>query len=139
MDKKSVGKALLEAAYLEGDFVLRSGRRSRYYLDKFRFETRPDLLGAIGDRIAAAVQPDESQRGALDALREASISASASLKADCPTYQALTPVGRTEAMEQRLDAMLHAVDAVQPALAKFYGSLSDEQKERFNRLPPGRS
>ena len=32
---------LREHAYLEGDFVLRSGRRSRYYLDKYRFETRP--------------------------------------------------------------------------------------------------
>lgn len=35
--------ALREHAYLEGDFVLRSGRRSRYYLDKYRFETRPEF------------------------------------------------------------------------------------------------
>ena len=47
--------ALREHAYLEGDFVLRSGRRSRYYLDKYRFETRPDILGALGERIAAQV------------------------------------------------------------------------------------
>jgi orotate phosphoribosyltransferase len=43
---------LKERAYLEGDFVLRSGRRSRYYLDKYRFETHPDLLRALGERIA---------------------------------------------------------------------------------------
>ena len=48
--------ALREHAYLEGDFVLRSGRRSRYYLDKYRFETRPDILAALGDRIAEAVR-----------------------------------------------------------------------------------
>jgi orotate phosphoribosyltransferase len=47
--------ALRDAAYLEGDFVLRSGKRSRYYLDKYRFETRPDLLAALGERIAHAV------------------------------------------------------------------------------------
>jgi orotate phosphoribosyltransferase len=47
--------ALREHAYLEGDFVLRSGKRSRYYLDKYRFETRPDLLAALGERIARAV------------------------------------------------------------------------------------
>jgi orotate phosphoribosyltransferase len=47
--------ALREHAYLEGDFVLRSGRRSNYYLDKYRFETRPDLLHALGERIARAV------------------------------------------------------------------------------------
>ena len=43
---------------------------------------------------------------------------------------------RIDAMEQRLDAMLRAINIVQPALEKFYGSLSDEQKERFNRLAP---
>jgi hypothetical protein len=41
-------------------------------------------------------------------------------------------------MEQRLDAMSRAVHTVQHALARFYGSLGDEQKERFNRLSPAR-
>jgi LTXXQ motif family protein len=58
------------------------------------------------------------------------------LSSECPTYRALTPVGRLQAMEERLDAMLRAVQTVQPALEKFYGSLGDEQKERFNRLSP---
>ena len=47
--------SIREAAYLEGDFVLRSGRRSSYYLDKYRFETKPELLEAIGERIADLV------------------------------------------------------------------------------------
>ena len=51
--------ALREHAYLEGDFLLRSGKRSRYYLDKYRFETRPDLLGELGRRIADAVREHE--------------------------------------------------------------------------------
>ncbi len=37
-------------------------------------------------------------------------------------------------MEGRLDAMLQALDVVQPALTQFYNSLSDEQKARFNQL-----
>jgi LTXXQ motif family protein len=37
-------------------------------------------------------------------------------------------------MEKRLDATLAAVKTVRPALAKFYDSLSDEQKARFNSL-----
>ncbi len=37
-------------------------------------------------------------------------------------------------MEQRLQAMLQAIDTVQPALERFYASLSDEQKARFDRL-----
>jgi LTXXQ motif family protein len=56
------------------------------------------------------------------------------LKVNCPTYQTLTPTGRVEAMEERLDATLAAVQTVQPALTKFYNSLSDEQKARFNSL-----
>jgi orotate phosphoribosyltransferase len=39
----ALAQALVEHAYLEGDFLLRSGKRSAYYLDKYRFETRPDL------------------------------------------------------------------------------------------------
>ena len=37
-------------------------------------------------------------------------------------------------VRRRLTAMLHGLDQVQPALAKFYASLSDEQKARFNRF-----
>jgi orotate phosphoribosyltransferase len=51
--------AIREAALLEGDFVLRSGRRSRYYLDKYRLGTRPDLLAALGAALAAAAGEHE--------------------------------------------------------------------------------
>jgi LTXXQ motif family protein len=86
------------------------------------------------DRIARAVQPSEPQRAALDELKEASLKAAAALKTDCPTYRALTPIGRVEIMEQRLEATLAAVKTVKPALDKFYDMLSDEQKARFNEL-----
>src|ERR671937_1888352 len=56
MEAAELRAALREHAYLEGDFVLRSGRRSPYYLDKYRFETRPDLLAALGERIAESVR-----------------------------------------------------------------------------------
>jgi hypothetical protein len=84
------------------------------------------------DRIAAAVQPNESQQAALKELRQASSDAAALLKSECPNYQVLTPVGRAEAMEQRLAGALSAVKTVEPALTKFYDLLSDEQKARFN-------
>jgi hypothetical protein len=88
------------------------------------------------ERIERAVQPDGAQRSALKELQNATSEAANLLSAECPTYRALTPVGRLQAMEQRLDAMLRAVQTVQPALENFYGSLGDEQKERFNRLSP---
>jgi hypothetical protein len=114
-----------------------------------RHQSRHDLLQACGrrpsgivdlplERIERAVRPDEAQRGALSGLQDATVEAVNLLKSDCPTSRALTPVPRLEAMEQRLDAMSRAVETVQPALERFYGSLSDEQKERFNRLSPAR-
>ena len=42
-----LGDRLMRASYLEGDFILRSGRHSRFYLDKYLFETQPDLLRDI--------------------------------------------------------------------------------------------
>jgi hypothetical protein len=88
------------------------------------------------ERIERAVRPNEAQRSALKELQDTTSEAVNLLSSDCPTYRALTPVGRLQAMEQRLDAMLRAVQTVQPALEKFYASLGDEQKERFNRLSP---
>src|SRR5256884_8381492 len=81
-----LGAALREHAYLEGDFVLRSGKRSRYYLDKYRFETQPDLLRPLGERIAAAVAEHEPDavRLAGPELGAVPLAASASLASDLP-------------------------------------------------------
>lgn len=54
MTREQLLAALRERALLEGDFVLRSGRRSSWYLDKYLFETRPELLGPLGERLAEA-------------------------------------------------------------------------------------
>jgi orotate phosphoribosyltransferase len=81
-----LGTALRDAAYLEGDFILRSGRRSRYYLDKYRFETRPDLLGPLGSAIAASVREHEpeARRLAGPELGAVVLAASASLAGGLP-------------------------------------------------------
>ncbi len=86
MTHDQLGAALREAAYLEGDFVLRSGRRSKYYLDKYRFETRPDLLRALGEEIAAAVRAYEpgAVRLAGPELGAVALAAAGSLSADLP-------------------------------------------------------
>ena len=59
MTDDELRSALREHALLEGDFVLRSGRRSSHYFDKYRFETRPELLEAIGARVATVVGEHE--------------------------------------------------------------------------------
>ena len=46
----------------------------------------------------------------------------------------MTPPGRLDAMEKRLQAMIEAANTVKAPLDSFYASLSSEQKERFNRM-----
>ena len=81
-----LGARLREHALLEGDFVLRSGKRSSWYLDKYRFETLPELLGPIGERLAAAVREHEPDavRLAGPALGAVALAASASLSSGLP-------------------------------------------------------
>ena len=81
-----LGVALREAAYLEGDFLLRSGKRSKYYLDKYRFETRPELLRPIGERIAALVAEHAADATLLAGpeLGAVALAASASLASGMP-------------------------------------------------------
>ena len=86
MTDAELARLIREHAYLEGDFVLRSGRRSRYYLDKYRFETEPRLLRALGDRIAASVA--DAAPGAVrlagPALGAVALAAAASLASGLP-------------------------------------------------------
>jgi orotate phosphoribosyltransferase len=55
MTDAEFAQALKHAAYLEGDFTLRSGKKSKYYLDKYLFETQPALLRELGRRFAQYV------------------------------------------------------------------------------------
>jgi orotate phosphoribosyltransferase len=81
-----LAEAIRDVAYLEGDFVLRSGRRSSYYLDKYRFGTRPEILGPLGEAIAAAVaqHEPEADRIAAPELGAVALAAAASLAGGLP-------------------------------------------------------
>jgi orotate phosphoribosyltransferase len=86
LEGPALAEAIAEAALLEGDFVLRSGRRSTYYLDKYRLGTRPDLLAAIGAAIARAVAELEpgAVRLAAPELGAVPLAAAASLASGRP-------------------------------------------------------
>jgi len=55
MTREQLAKRIAEVSLLRGDFLLRSGRRSNYYLDKYRFETQPDVLIELGKLFAEKV------------------------------------------------------------------------------------
>jgi hypothetical protein len=86
------------------------------------------------ERIEDTVKPTDAQAESLNRLEEATGKAVSIMQAACPDETPLTPPGRLQAMETRLQAMIEAANTVKPALADFYGSLSAEQKARFNRI-----
>jgi len=58
MTREELIKRIKETAYLEGDFTLRSGKKSKYYLDKYLFETCPDILKALGEEFSKYATDD---------------------------------------------------------------------------------
>jgi orotate phosphoribosyltransferase len=86
MTDAELASRIREQALLEGDFVLRSGRRSSYYLDKYRFETHPDLLRELGERLGARardVAPDAARLAGPE-LGAVALTAAASLASGLP-------------------------------------------------------
>jgi len=66
MTREELISRIKETAYLEGDFVLRSGKRSKYYLDKYLFETCPDILNALGAEFAKHATGDVTLIGGAE-------------------------------------------------------------------------
>jgi hypothetical protein len=93
-----------------------------------------DIAGLPINKIQQAIQPDGTQRAALDDLANATLRAAQDIKAACPTRISLTAPARLAAMQRRVEAMVAAVETVQPPLDKFYGLLNDDQKVKLNAL-----
>lgn len=55
--------AIASVALLRGNFTLRSGKTSRYYLDKYLFSTRPELLRQLAPLFAKHLRAMESLLG----------------------------------------------------------------------------
>ena len=105
----------------------------------FACGTGPAGLAEWGiDRIEQSLTLTDNQRNKFNDLKGASEKAVKYLRESCPPNdQFITPTGRLETMERRLEAMLEAVRTVKPALDEFYGTLTDEQKARLNLMEPG--
>ena len=65
-DRTALGRAIYECSHLTGTFTLRSGAVSNEYFDKYRFESRPELLRAIGEALAALVPDDTEMLAGLE-------------------------------------------------------------------------
>jgi len=96
----------------------------------------PGVTDLPFDYIEQAIKPTDEQLKALIALKSASSQASEVLKTSCSSEVMLTPLGRIDAVQKRLDGMKQALGIVRTPLDNFYNSLSEEQRQRFARLSP---
>lgn len=110
------------------------GRRARRIPSAETLCEASDTGGLPVERIAAAVQPNELQRTALDELASAWNAARDTIRAACPAQAPATATERLGLMRERIEAMIKATDAVAPPLSKFTGLLDDDQKARLNAL-----
>ncbi len=83
MTDRELFKAVESAALLRGEFTLRSGRKSSYYLDKYLFECRPEILRELGDRFAARVSPRTTRLAGAE-LGGVALAAAASMASGLP-------------------------------------------------------
>ena len=83
MTKAELAERIRGASYLEGDFTLRSGRKSSFYIDKYLFETQPEILAEVARRMGEKVD-DQTSRIAGAELGGVAIAAATSLVSGLP-------------------------------------------------------
>ncbi|RLS66615.1 MAG: orotate phosphoribosyltransferase [Planctomycetota bacterium] len=83
MTRQELAQQIAAASLLHGHFVLRSGRTSTYYLDKYLFSTQPQILARLGHEFAARI-PQGTQRLAGAELGGIPLVSSASMATGLP-------------------------------------------------------
>jgi orotate phosphoribosyltransferase len=106
----ALGRDLVAAAYLEGDFVLSSGKRSTYYFDKYLFETKPSLLSRLAELLAESVPP-ETDRLAGPELGAVALAVAVSLRTGLP-FVIVKKQSKDYATRKTIEGELNAGDRV---------------------------
>jgi orotate phosphoribosyltransferase len=83
MTRTELAKRIADVSLLRGEFTLRSGRKSNYYLDKYRFETQPDVLRELGELFATHLKPGVSRIAGAE-LGAVSLAAATSMASGLP-------------------------------------------------------
>ena len=101
---------LIRACFLRGEFVLSSGRLSTHYIDKYRFETHPDLLRDVA-RLLAHALPEETTRLAGPALGGVPLATAVALETGIP-FVIISPEAKPYATARVIEGVLCQEDRV---------------------------
>jgi len=105
MERAQVAEEIAKVALLRGTFTLRSGKMSNYYLDKYLFSTRPEILKELGAMFAARV-PTGTTRLAGAELGGIPLVSAASMASGLPCLfvrNAKKDYGTAKQLEGKLD------------------------------------
>lgn len=66
LDKSTLAQDIQKIALLKGEFLLRSGQKSDFYFDKYRFESQPQLLRSIAHHMVSLIPKDTDVLAGLE-------------------------------------------------------------------------
>lgn len=107
---EELGRDLVNAAYLRGDFVLSSGLRSSFFFDKYLFETKPGILRRLGSFLAELL-PTGTERIAAPELGGVAIGTAVSLETGLP-FVIVKKQAREYAVQRAVEGELYARERV---------------------------
>ncbi len=110
MDRTQLIRSIREEAYIEGDFTLRSGRKSSYIIDKYAFETRPQLLAAAA-RLFAGRLPEGTNRLAGVELGGVPLVVALALRSDLP-YVIVRKNAKQHGLDRPFEGVMESGDNV---------------------------
>lgn len=96
---------------LRGDFLLRSGARSSYYIDKYLFTTEPALLQRLARELSSRL-PDGVQRVAGPVLGAVPLVTAVSLQTGLPSVIVRVDKPKEYGTSRRFEGRLEAGDRV---------------------------
>jgi orotate phosphoribosyltransferase len=137
---EDLARLIADASLLRGEFTLRSGRTSHYYLDKYRFSTKPEILHPLAEMFRERI-PEGTQRLAGAELGGIPLVAAASLATGLPSLfvrgegelKAGESVVFLEDVATTGGQALEAVEVLQKAGAKVSGVISVINREEGAR------
>jgi orotate phosphoribosyltransferase len=110
-DRDALARDVVSAAVLRGNFTLRSGQTSTYYIDKYRLTTEPGLLSRIVAAIVPLV-PESVQRIAGTALGAVPLATALSLRTGLPSLFVRVDAAHSYGTSKSVEGVLEPGDTV---------------------------